>query len=131
MERRRYLAICGGALLSGCLGPTSTSVKGIAWIQLKNDRGDVRNIEVFIERNGEEVFRKSYQLGTDPERATIRVDDPVEGPGRFSIYVDVGDQLAHLSPSEFTDISYTCVGIRFTLHQDGTTGFEYESIQEC
>jgi len=133
MDRRRYLVLCIGAALSGCLGSTGTSIKGITWLRLKNNRHNARNIEVFIERDDEEVFREIYHLGTTSEQASIRVDDPVEGPGRFSIYVDVGDQLAHLSPSEFTDtnLSDTCVGVRFTLHKNGTVGFDYEPIQEC
>lgn len=107
--------------------------KQIAWIRLENNRDEAHNIGVFIEKQGEEVFREHYRLGTSPEQATIKVGDPVEEPGRYSLYFDVGDQLVHLHPSEFADadLSEPCVGIQYTLHDQGSTGYDFESIQDC
>lgn len=133
MKRRTWLSLCVSAVSGGCLGLTGPPKKQIAWLHLENNRDDTRAIEVFIERNDEEVFRENYQLGTSPEQATIRVDNPVEEPGRYSLYVDIGDQLVDLHPSEFADadISEPCIGIQYTLHEQGTTGFEFEPVQEC
>lgn len=58
---------------------------------------------------------------------------PVDEPGRYSLYVDVGDQVAQLHPSEFADLDLRerCVGIRYTLHERGTSGFEFEPLPDC
>jgi hypothetical protein len=81
MNRRGFLILCVGALSGGCLGLSGPPKKEIAWIRIKNNRGKARDIEVFIKRSDEEVFRETYQLGTTPEHATIRVENPVERVG--------------------------------------------------
>jgi hypothetical protein len=132
MNRRTWISACVGVLSVGCLGFKRPSKKQIAWIRLQNNRDTVQNIELFIERNDTEVFRESYQLGTSPEQETIRVNDPVEEPGRYSLYLDIGDQLVDLHPAEMADATTgPCIGIRYTLHEQGPTGFEFEPAQEC
>jgi hypothetical protein len=133
MNRRTWISLCVGALSAGCLGFTGPSKKQIAWISLRNNRDNVQDLEVFIERNDKEVFRESYQLGTSTEQETIRVNNPVEEPGRYSLYVDLGDQLVDLHPSEIANanINGSCIGIQYTLHEQGTTGFEFEPAQDC
>lgn len=133
MNRRTWLGLCVGVLSSGCLGVTAPARKEIAWIRLENDRDEAREVEVFVEQNDEEVFRETYRLGTSPEQATVHVDDPVGEPGRYSLYVDIGDQLVHLHPSEIADVETDepCIGITYTLHEEGTTGFEFKPVPEC
>jgi hypothetical protein len=133
MNRRTLLGLCAAALSGGCLELLGPPKKRIAWIRLENTRNETHDVEVSIERNDEEVFRENYQLGTSPEQATIRVDDPVDEPGRYSLYFDIGGQLVHLPPSEFADadIREPCLGIQYTLHERGTSGFSFEPIQEC
>jgi hypothetical protein len=132
MDRRTWLSLCVGVLSGGCLG-RGPPKKQIAWIRLKNNRDEARTIEVFIERNDEEVFRENYRLDSNPTQATIRVDDPVEKPGRYSLYVDTGNQLLDIQPEEFADVDIrvSCIGIQCTLHEQGTTGFEFEPVQAC
>ncbi|WP_251343792.1 hypothetical protein [Haloplanus halophilus] len=133
MNRRTWLGLCAGTLSSGCLGLTGPPKKQIAWIRLDNDRNEALAIEVFIVRNGKEVFRENYQLGTSPDRASVRVDDPVDEPGRYSLYFDIEDQVAHLHPSEVAaaDVREPCIGVRYTLHEQETSGFEFEPAEEC
>lgn len=133
MNRRTWLGLCVGLLSGGCLGLTGPSKMQIGWIQLDNNRNEARTIDVIIERNGEEVFRENYRLGTSSEQATVRVENPVEEPGRYTLYVDIGDQLIDLSPAEIAnaEISGSCIGIQYTLHEQETTGFEFEPVQEC
>ena len=133
MNRRAWLTLCIGALSGGCLGLTEPSKKQIAWIRLKNNRDKACDIEVFIERDGNEVFRENYKLGTNPEQATIQVDNPVTESGRYSLYIDLDDQMVDLHPSEFADadIRTPCIGIEYMLHKQGTTGFEFEPVREC
>lgn len=133
MNRRAWLGLCIGAFSSGCLGLRGPRKKKIAWIRLTNTLDTARDIDVRIERDGTTVFSEHYQLGTSPEHATVRIEDPIDSVGRYSLYVDTGDQVAHLHPSEFSDIgiSERCIGIRYTLHDRGTTGFEFEPVQNC
>jgi hypothetical protein len=129
MRRRTVLGICVGLSSSGCLGFTGPPKKTISWLRLVNERDDSYSLDVSIMRNDEEIFSETYQLGPTSEQATVRIDDPVETAGRYSVYIDA----AHLHPSEFAqhDLSEPCVGIVYTLHEDGTTGFDFEPIQEC
>jgi hypothetical protein len=133
VNRRAWLGLWVGALSGGCLAPTRPPKTRIAWVRLENERDDARAIGLTVVRNGETAFSERYRLGAGPEGATVRVDSPVEGPGRYSVYVDVGDRTAHLHPSEFADagVANACVGVRYTLHERGTTGFTFESAREC
>jgi|GEM_PF-2536511 len=133
MNRRAVLALCGSGLFSGCIGTPGPPRKAIPWIHLENNRADPRDVELVLERNGSEVFQEQYRLATTSGRSTVRETELPDERGRYSLYVDIGDQIVHLHPSEFADaeISEPCVGIRFTLHERGTTGFEFEPTDEC
>ncbi|WP_121820073.1 hypothetical protein [Halostella salina] len=133
MRRRIWLGLCVATLTSGCLGRIGPPKKTIAWLRLRNNRDEPHTLDVAIERNDEEVFGETYRLGTTADQATVRVDDPVETRGRYSVDIDTGTQVAHLHPSEFADldISEPCVGIEYTLHEAGTTGFQFEPVPEC
>jgi len=133
MKRRTVLALCGSGLFSGCLGGTGPPRKTIPWIRLENNRSDPRDVELILERNDLEVFREQYRLGTTSGRSTVRETELPDDRGRYSLYVDTGDRVVHLHPSEFADaeISEPCVGIRCTLQDHGTTGFEFEPMDEC
>ena len=131
MKRRTCLGLCAGVLSSGCLGQTDQPTTNIDWIHLKNNRDQARDVTVFIERNDREVFRETYQLGTSGEQSTHRIDNPVNGAGHYTVYFDIDDQVVQLSPSEYTDVSEPCIGIQYTFHQRGTTGFDLEPMQEC
>lgn len=131
MKRRTYLGLGAVALSSGCLGLTGRPTTNIAWIQLENNSDEARDLTVFIQRNEEEVFRETYQLGITAEQATLRVDDPVNETGHYTVYFDIDNQVVQLSPSEYTDVAEPCIGIQYTFHQRGTTGFDLEPVQEC
>ena len=133
MNRRTWISLSAAILASGCLGLAGPPKKKIAWIRLENDRSEARDVELSIERKDEVVFREEFQLGTTPETAVARVERPVEEQGRYTLHFDLGEDLVHLPPSEFADAEITerCLGIQFTLHERGTSGFEFEPIQEC
>jgi len=132
MKRREVLALCGSGLCSGCLGLPGPPRKTIPWILLENNRADPRDVELILERNDSEVFREQYRLGTTSGRSTVRETALPDERGRYSLSVDIGDQVVHLHPSELAEAesSEPCVGIRVTLHQQGTTGFEFEPTDE-
>lgn len=77
-------------------------------------RSEARDVEGFIERDDEEVFRESSRLGTSPEQATVRIEDSVAGPGRYTCYIDIGTQEIHLHPSEFADVDIpeSCISLQ-------------------
>lgn len=133
VKRRAWLALCAGALASGCLGVTGPPRKTIAWLRLENERSEARDVEVVVDRGDEEVFREHYRLGTGSASATVRVSDPVDEPGRYSMHVDLGEQVVHLSPTEVAEAvgSDPCVGVQFTIHEEETSGFEVEPVPEC
>jgi hypothetical protein len=129
MRRRTLLGVCIGLSSSGCLGFTGPPEKTIPWLRLVNERDESYSLDVSITRDDEAVFSETYQLGPPSEQGSVQIDDPVENAGRYSVYIDA----AHLHPSEFAqhDLSEPFVGIEYTLHEDGTTGFDFEPIQEC
>ena len=131
MKRRTCLGLCGGVLSSGCLGQTDQPTTKIAWIHLENNRDEARHVTVVIERNDEEVFRETSQLGTSGEHSTHRIDAPVNGAGHYTIYFDIDDQVVHLHPSEYADVTEPCLGIRYVFPERETTEFELESVDEC
>jgi hypothetical protein len=131
MKRRTCLGLCAGVLSSGCLGQTDQPTTNIDWIHLRNNRDQARDVTVVIERNDREVFRETYQLGTSGEQSTRRIDSPVNGAGHYTIYFDIGDQVVHLHPPEYADVTEPCIGIQYAFHEQETTGFELKPIGEC
>lgn len=132
MKRRALLALCASAPLGGCLGlGIDAPRKRIAWLRLANERTEAAEVAVVVERDDREVFSETYQLGTGPERATVRSDDPVERPGRYTVRFRAADQWAHVDPSEYADIAASCIGVRFELHRQGTMGYEVVPGQNC
>jgi len=133
MDRRTWLGLCLGAFSGGCLSLSTPPKKEIAWLRLTNALDSARTIEVRIEEDETAVFEEQYHLGTSSDRETVRVEEPVDSAGRYSLYVDTGDQVAHLPPSEFSDIgiSERCIGVQYTLHDRGTTGFEFTGVETC
>jgi hypothetical protein len=118
-------------LSSGCLGKSDQPTTNIAWVHLKNNREQVREATVVIEQNDGEVFRETYQLGTSGAQSTLRIEDPVNKPGHYTISFDIGNQVVHLHPSEYADLTEPCLGIQFAFHEQETTGFELKPLSEC
>jgi len=133
MDRRTWLSLCAGVFSTGCLGFMGPPKKNIGWIRFENNRDEAHTVDVSIEGDNKEVFNETYQLGTTPDQATLKVDNPVEEPGRYSLYFDIGTEEVHLHPSEFAEanISERCLGIRYTLHEQGTSGFKFEPTKQC
>jgi hypothetical protein len=131
MKRRTCLGLCAGALSSGCLGQTNQPTTNIAWIHLTNNRDQARDVTVVIERNDGEVFRETYQLGSSSERSSRRIDKPVNGVGHYTVNFDIGEQVVHLHPSEYADVTDPCVGIQYAFHEQETTGFELKPVDQC
>lgn len=133
MKRRALLALPVSVLLGGCLGLDIDGAPRtrIAWVRLVNDRPEPSDVTVVVERDGEQVSSETYRLGTDPEQATVRSDDPVNRSGRYTVRFRADDQWVHVGPSEYADVTAACIGVRFELHEQGTMGYEVTPGQDC
>lgn len=133
MKRRALLSLPASVLLGGCLGLGIDDAPRtrVAWIRLVNERAEPSDVTVVVERDGEEVSSETYRLGTGPERATVRSDDPTDRPGRYTVRFRADDQWVHVGPSEYADVTAACIGVRFELHRRGTMGYEVTPGQNC
>ena len=55
----------------------------------------------------------------------------MNGAGHYTIYFDIDDQVVHLHPSEYADVTEPCLGIQYVFPERETTEFELESVDEC
>ncbi|MFC6989581.1 hypothetical protein ACFQJD_14295 [Haloplanus sp. GCM10025708] len=129
MKRRALLSLVAGVPVGGCLG--RQPLPRIAWIRLVNDRDEAYDVGVFVDADGEQVFSEQYHLGTTPDSATVLVESPVEGTGRYVVRADVDGQIVSVDATRAVDGDENCVGVRFSLHRRGTLGHRTESMQEC
>lgn len=131
MERRSFLSLGVSIALSGCLGEISEPQTRIDWIQFVNNRPEPYTIDVIIERDGEEVFSETYQLGTSPNSLTTRTDIPLRGKESYALHFLTDKQWIHIQPEDYDDVIENCIGIWFVLQQQGTIGYEIQPDTEC
>jgi hypothetical protein len=140
MDRRTYLASAVGSLagtigLAGCVGlregPTTAR---LAWVWLVNDREEAYDVDVAIEDAEETVFAETYRLGTDPSSATPPVqttERPVEGAGEYVVTATMDGETRTVDATEYVDGDEDCVGVRFSLLNDGSVDYWVKSMQQC
>lgn len=133
MNRRSVLVAIGIPSLptAGCLQSIRGPTKQIVWIRLANNRTEPHPVEVVIQRGDEEVFTDDYLLGTGSKSSTIHIDDPVSESGRYVIRFRADSQWINIEPSEYGDANGVCLGVQFTLHRQGTTGYQIHPNQTC
>jgi len=140
MDRRTYLTSAVGSFfgtigLAGCVGlgggPTTAR---LAWVWLVNDRDEAYDVDVTIEDAGETVFAETYRLGTDPSSATPPVkttERPVEGAGEYVVTGTMDGETRTVDATEYVDGDEDCIGVRFTLLNNGSVDYWVKSMQEC
>ncbi|MDX1745996.1 MAG: hypothetical protein R3324_08670 [Halobacteriales archaeon] len=133
MRRRQALLSLSAALpLAGCLGLGRTQPQPrLAWIWLQNDRQQVYEVGVVVEEDGTSVFSGTYQLGATMETATITVDHPVDGPGDYVVRARLDGQTREVRIAEVVDGDENCVGVRFSLLDDGSVGYWTKAMEQC
>lgn len=133
MDRRALLSLCVTAICtwSGCLGGGERPAPRIAWIWLVNDRERAQEIEVTIEDDGEVVFSETHQVGTEPDAANVRIDDPVDGPGQYVVRARLDGSVREVVAAEFVDGDENCIGVRFSLLDGGSVDYWTKSMREC
>ena len=140
MDRRTYLASAVGTLagtigLAGCVGlgggPTTAR---LAWVWLVNDRDEAYDVDVTIEDAGETVFAETYRLGPDPSSATPPVqttERPVEGAGEYVVTGTMDGETRTVDATEHVDGDEDCIGVRFSLLNNGSVDYWVKSMQQC
>ena len=140
MDRRTYLASAVGTLagtigLAGCVGlgggPTTAR---LAWVWLVNDRDQAYDVDVTIEDAGETVFAETYRLGPGPSSATPPVqttERPVEGAGEYVVTGTMDGETRTVDATEHVDGDEDCIGVRFSLLNNGSVDYWVKSMQEC
>jgi hypothetical protein len=130
MRRRALLALGVSSLLAGCLGRNRPRPR-LAWIWLQNDRDDPYDVDVVVTADGESVFSNTYRLGATPETATVTEDRPVEEPGQYVVRATMDGETRAVSIADYVDGDANCVGVRFSLLNNGSVDYWTKAMQQC
>lgn len=132
MKRRALLVASATSLFGGCLGIGRSQVQPrLAWIWLQNDRDETYEVDVIVEEDGKSVFSETYQVGTTPDTANINVDNPVNEPGHYVVRATMDGETRDVEIAEYVDGDENCVGVRFSLLNNGSVDYWTKSMQQC
>jgi hypothetical protein len=134
MKRRHaLLSVCTAVASVGCLGSGSSQPREsrLAWIWLLNDRDESYEVNVVVEDDDETVFSESYELGTRPDTANVHVDNPVDGPGQYVVRVTMDGETREVDTTAVADGDENCIGVRFSLLNNGNVDYWTKSMQQC
>jgi hypothetical protein len=134
MKRRQaLLSVCTAVASVGCLGwSTSQSQEPrLAWIWLLNDRDEPYEVDVIVEDGDDTVFSESYELGTEPDTANIHEDNPVDGTGHYVVRATMDGETRGVDTTDVVDGDENCIGVRFSLLNNGSVDYWMKSMQQC
>ncbi|MFW6385492.1 MAG: hypothetical protein ACOCY7_05090 [Halodesulfurarchaeum sp.] len=131
MNRRALLSTCVTLLFGGCPGSDRSPPSKLAWIWLRNDREESYEVDVIVADDGEIVFSEQYELGSDRSTAQRNVDDPVGGSGRYVVRVTMDGETREVDTTRYVDGEEDCIGVRFSLLDNGDVDFWVKSMQRC
>lgn len=131
VNRRALLSLCTTATCSGCLGAARRRAPRLAWIWLANDRDEAYEVEVAVEEGGETVFAETRRVGTEPDTASVRIDNPVDGPGQYAVRARADGAVREIDSTDVVDGDENCVGVRFSLLDDGDMDYWTKSMRKC
>jgi hypothetical protein len=130
MKRRALLSTCGALVVGGCLAARPQQSR-LAYIWLVNDRDESYDVDVVVEDDGETVFEKTYELGTTPDTANVNTENPVSGPGQYVVRATMDGETRTVDTTELVDGDEDCVGVRFSLLNNGSVDYWTKSMQQC
>jgi hypothetical protein len=132
MDRRALLSVSAAVAVGGCFGLDRSRQSRLAWIWLRNDRDRRYDVDVTVEDGDETVFSDAYQLpATTSETTDIREETPVEGPGRYVVRATMTGETLEVETTEFVDGDEDCIGVRFSLLDDGSVDYWTKSMRQC
>lgn len=105
----------------------------LAWIWLQNQDADRYEVDLTVEDDGEIVFSDAYVLppAVDAEMTDIRLTDPVEDPGHYTVTATIRGDPLEVDAAVSSDGGQDCVGVRFTIRDDGSTESAIEYPDGC
>jgi hypothetical protein len=130
-KRRAVLSVFGSLVAGGCLGQNRPPESRIAWIWLRNDRDQRYEVEVVVEDGSEMVFSETFELGTGPETANVNVENPIDGPGRYVVRATMDEETRAVDTTALVDGDEDCIGVRFSLLNNGSVDYWTKSMREC
>lgn len=131
MNRRALLVTTAGLTWTGCVGLDQQPRSRLAWIWLQNDRDEQYDVAVVVEDGGEQVFADTYALGTDSDSANINIDRPVEGQGRYVVRATLDGETREVKTTDYVDGDEDCIGVRFSLLNNGSVDYWTKSMKQC
>jgi hypothetical protein len=132
MRRRAFLSTCATVAFGGCFGIRSHRPQPtLAWIWLRNDRDEAHEIDVVVTDNDETVFSEQYELGVEPDSANIHREDIVAGPGAYVVHATLDGVTHDIDTTAHVDGDEKCIGVRFSLLNNGQTDYWVKSMQQC
>ena len=132
MKRRALLSSSVAVAVGGCLGVGGPPQSRLAWVWLQNDRQRQYEVDVTVEDDGETVFSDAYRLpAAGSETVDIRETSPVEGPGRYVVRATMDGETREVDTTELVDGDQNCIGVRFSLLDNGSVDYWTRSMQQC
>lgn len=80
---------------------------------------------------GETVFAETYELDPESDSANERVDDPVDGLGTYVVRATMDGETREVDTTGHVEERESCVGVRFSLLDDGSADYWVKSMQRC
>ena len=78
------------------------------------------------------VFSDAYQLPpTDSETTDIRETSPVDGPGQYVVRATMAGETLEVDTTELVDGDEDCIGVRFSLLNNGSVDYWTKSMEQC
>lgn len=130
-ERRAFLSVLGSLVAGGCLDRNRPPESRLAWIWLRNDRDERSKVEVVVEDSGETVLSETYDLGTGPETTNVNVENPINGPGRYVVRATMDEETREVDTTDLVDGDEDCIGVRFSLLDNGSVDYWTKSMRQC
>ena len=132
MDRRALLSASAAVAVGGCLGSNRPRQSRLAWIWLQNDRDRRYDVDVTVEDGDETVFSRAYQLSATTSATTdVQEETPVEGPGQYVVRATTDGETRDVDTTEYVDGEEHCIGVRFSLLDNGGVDYWTKSMQQC
>lgn len=132
MRRRTLCSLLPACLFAGtgCLENRSPQAR-VAYVWLVNDRDEEFDVDIVIEENKKVVFSRTYHLGTDSDTAVTTDDNPVEGYGRYIVRATMDGETREVDTAHVVNGDEDCVGVRFSLLNNGSVDYWTKPLQQC
>ena len=101
---------------------------------LVNDRETPHDATVTITEDGDRLYERTFRLGdgdTGPP-PNVTAASPVEGPGRYVVTARMdGERTIRVATADHVDADGSCLTVRFSFLNNGSTDWWTNSYREC